>query len=100
MVAALAVGAASCQLLSGAGDYTFAGTGGGAEGIAVSWAFQLENQDTFSVTSLFAGAEQTAVVMGHFSQSLIFDDRVGGEPSEKIDAQGDERWDQISSVTS
>ncbi len=90
MVAALAVGAASCQLLSGAGDYTFAGTGGGAEGIAVSWAFQLENQDTFSVTSLFAGAEQTAVVMGHFSQSLIFDDRVGGEPSEKIDAQGDE----------
>lgn len=85
---ALAVGITSCQLVSGAGDYTFA-PAARDDGITLSWAFQLENQDTFSVTSLFAVAD-AAVVMGHYSQSLIFDDRVGDADSKKINAMGDE----------
>lgn len=100
IAACLVATAASCQLVSGVGDYSFeesgpgsggagaagtggagtggaGGTGGAASEIGLSWAYQLSlTSGELFLTSLFPADDAAAVLLGHFDGTVQFNNKL------------------------
>lgn len=109
LVAMTIVGVASCQLVSGVGDYTFetansggsanqggagggvvvvggGGAGGGAA--TIPWAYQLQTDAQVFPTALLPGSDaDSAISLGFFEGTLQFNRTVGGSLTLSTNAQ-------------